>query len=1094
MFKLHKTLSFKLICLSLFSTHAIAQKIGDPYPKDKDLIKEGIELFDAEEYQKSVDKYIQVNPNDSFYSDALHELSLAYIELKKPELSAEAALKGLQLQNDNRREFLLLYANALDEAGKSDSAMATYELGLKEFPYYNRYSYEKGVLLLKTKKWDLALTTLIESAKNNPYHPLTHYRIGLLAAEAKQPAIALMALQTYLILTGGGSNTSYTVGIMENIANNEYVSGNNVPQNLFHSEDFVEINDIILSKAALSKSYKSKVKSLDYWIIKQIQVTLEKLPNNYTSDNWLLNFYSGFYKGVWNANVLEGMIVSSFAGLDNKETNKAFSANQDKITAFANYANGYLTKVRNDRKVLLEGKLTQTQLWFDGLDLYAMGSQDENKNRTGYWQYYNNGKLSSEGRFAESKKVGKWTYYYFNGQIKSIEIYDNQNKLNGPYTSFHDNSAPQETSTFVNDELNGETILYNANGTISNKLQYTNGNRNGIRYNYDDYGQLLNKGEQKDNTYIGNYKSYHNNGALDFECKVLDGDINGPVEYFHRNGVLRTKGTFITGKRTGNWKWYNESGKLESEGDYANDNQVGTWKWYNENGTIKEESIFDNGKLKGLSKLYDDAGKIRTESIYKNGKVDSYKNFDENGTITSQQKTEGGKLLFVKYNQYRQKMAEGQLVNGLEQGVWKYYYPNGTMKYEMTYDKGEQSGTISYFFKNGKPYYEMNYNKNSREGFYKSFYLNGKVNSTGYYLNDAQHGEWTFYNADGTLNESNFYQEGTLVGLTNIYLPQNKLSRQSIYKDGFFNNYIQYDTAGKAYNTTGLKFGTGVLKLVEPNNRVTYECSYIGGKKHGKSISYYVPGKIEATDSFYMGRKEGVYKAFHYNGKVQTLGYYVNNEKDSIWSYYNESGKMYRMIAYKNGESNGLDKTFDDFGNLEIEKYYKDDVRHGDYIYYSTDGTVIYKALYVNGVLTAYTSPDKDGKLKPMTAVKDETAQITTYHPNGNKALSFKIEKGYLQGLYEVYFPNGKLKETIAFVDGDNEGPNKTYYPNGNLKKHKEFLNDELTGVLTEYYENGTIASQVPYVNDYKHGVAKFFDATGKTTQTINYVYGIIQK
>jgi uncharacterized protein len=1093
MIRMHVKLAIGLLLFGQI-TLLRAQKIGDPYPKDSKLIEEGISLFDNGEYERSIANYLQVNPNDSFYSNALHELSLSYMQAKKYKLAAESALKGLNLNNENRRDFLILYANALDELENIDSALATYRMGLKEFPYFSRYYYEIGILYLKQKKYDLALTAFTESIKSNPFHPASHYRIGFLAAEAKQPALSLLAFQTYLTLISGGENTNYAVGVMEKVGKNEYSDEYDVPTTLFQTQDLNEVNDIILSKAAFSKAYKSKIKSLDYWIIKQVQVTIEKSPKDYSSENWLTNFYINYYNELWKKNHFEGMMVSSLSGLNSKDILKAVKADQVKISEFATWANKYLSNIRNDKEVMLDQKLCKTELWYDGMTLYAMGASDNNDKRTGFWQYYSSGHKSAEGKFVAGEKVGKWNYYYYNGMLKSTEIYDEQHKANGPYASFFDNGAQREKSTYKDDLLDGETIIYNANGTINSKFTYTNGKRNGIRYNYTSYGLLKNEGNLKDNVYTGSYKSYHNNGKVDMECQTANDDIEGPVTYRHRNGKLRSKGTFTKGKRTGNWKWYDESEKIESEGDYIDGKETGVWKWYYKNGQLKEEAPYENGKLKGIGKLYDENGKVWSESVFKNGKVDSYKIFDTNGGIITQQKTSGGKIAVVYYNQFRQKTSEGQLLNGLEQGVWKYYYPNGELKYERSYDKGNSDGSFKYFYKNGKLYYEINYVNNNREGYYKSYFLNGKVRSEGYYLNDEQHGPWTFYSSDGSLDEVNFFQEGEVKGITESYLPGNKLYSHAIYKNGFYNNSIRFDTSGKAYDTTRLILGTGKLVTIDPLKQITFTANYVGGKKNGTTKSYYGAGKLSAVDSFYMGNREGAYKAYHINGKLKIHGFYLNDEKDSIWNYYDEDGILYRSIRYEKGESNGPDKSYNNLGKLEVEKTYKDDERHGDYIYYGYDGTIIYKAAYVNGVLMSYTSLDKEGKLKPISPVANETATIETFYPSGNKAISFKIEKGYLQGPYIVYYPNGKIQELKTFKDGDYHGVVEFYYPNGTLKNHKEYQDDELVGVEIDYYDNGVIAKKTPYLLDYRHGDVKHFDKTGKLIKTETFVYGIIQK
>ena len=1091
MFTLHRaSLCFTTLLLAALS--AKSQTIGTPYPKDRDLIEEGIKLHDAEKYDEAIAKYSLVNPNDSFYSEALHELATSYQASNKFTQAAEAALNGLNLKNESRREFLLLYANALEELKMFDSALATYNSGQREFPYYNRFQYEKGLSYAKNKQWTEALETYTASAQNNIFHPATHYRMGFMAADAHEPVLALLALQTYLILSNTGSNVLYTVDQMEKISNNEYTSDTEVPSSLYTKASLPEINEIVLSKAALSKKYKSKV-DLNFWVVKQLQVTLEKLPENYESGNWLFDFYVQFYKSIWSKNHFEGMMLYSLQGIESKEIQKVVKSNQSKINAFSSWTVDYFTKIRNDRTVTLGGKQVKTKLWYNGSSLDAMGDENASGQSVGYWQYYRNGFLRSKGTYNQlGKKTGEWLYYYYNGNLKALENFDDQGVLNGKYESYYENGNLEERSTYLNGKFDGETLLYNINGTMMAKFTYQNGKRNGVRYNYNSNGLLENEGMLKDGDYTGYYKTYYTNGKIELSCEVLKGNIVGEVTYLHRNGKLKAKGSYSQeGKRTGNWKWYHDNGILQSEGNYTNDNQSGLWKYYYKTGTLKEESIFENGKLKGINKSYDENGKLWDETVYKNGKADSYKNYDRDGKIIAQEKTAGGKLKVVNFNQYRNKTSEGVLVNSAEEGIWKYYHANGNLKYEVEYTKGKLNGILKFYFKNGKPKYELKYVDGQREGYYKSFYLNGKVEVEGYYQNDEQHGPWKYYHSNGNLDVTEFYQEGALFGKAETYMPDGKIYTRSDYKYGFFNNLNQFDTAGNIIYKTNLVNGTGAYELHTYKGKPTYKAQYVGGKRNGLVTSYYGNNKVKITENYQMGKREGEYRSFHENGKPSSMGKYDEGEMDSIWSYYNEKGELYRTISYLKGESEGPDKSYSELGKLEIDKNYKDDVRHGEYTYYGFDGTIIYRANYENGVLKSYTWLGKDGKLLPLTPVVDETATINTFYPNGNKALSFKIEKGYNQGPYLVYYPDGKLREEILFVDGNYENTFKMYYPNGNLRFTKDYFFDDYNGTVTEYHENGKVASETPYLMDYKHGVAKYYDATGKLIKTVKYVYGV---
>lgn len=1078
-----------LLSGALFCSSVFAQSIGDSYPKDRDLIYQGNVLHDSEDYDLAIAKYMAVNPNDSFYSAALQEMSTTYMAAKQPSKATEAAYKGLQLNDDNKREFMLLFANALDDAGFRDSALAVYRKGEELFPFYNRFQYEQGIAYARHKEWQAALNAYSASLKNNPFHSGTHFRIAFLAAECNEPALAMMAFSMYMIMNNNANNLLYVIDQMEKVAGNEYAPELQIGEKLFEKAQLSEVNEIILSKAALNGKYKSKVK-LNFWIIKQIQVMLEKLPANYDSGDPMLNFYIRFYEQVWSKNLFEGYLLYTFQNIPSKEIEKEVKAKQAKINAFSTWASTYFLAIRNDRLVTLNGKQVRTKLWYDGLSLAAMGDEDAQGQNQGNWEYYTKGFKSAEGVFVDNKKTGTWKYYYFDGKIKSIEQFDPPGVINGPFQMFHNNGNKREVSTYKNDQFDGLTELYNLNGTPSATFTYANGKKNGARKNYDNYGRIQNEGNLVNDVYSGSYKTFYNNGAVDLVGTVKDGELDGPITYHHLNGKPRTTGAFAVGKRVGNWKWYYDNGTLQTEGNYTSGNQTGVWKYYHPNGVLREESNFSNDKLNGLSKSYDFNGKIWDETIYKNGKPDSYKNFDTTGAIIAQAKSAGGKIQVVNFTLYRAKKSEGLLVNGVEEGEWKYYHPNGTLAYTLNYAKGKRDGILVYHYKNGVKSYELMYKDNQRHGYYRSYYLNGKLQAEGYYQNDEQHGEWKFYSANGALDAVEFFQEGTLTGKALDYMADSALHGYSDYTNGFFNNYTRLDSTGKVRFTTKLNAGTGLYQLFGPTGKLVLNCSYVGGKKDGVNTVYYSTNKVKFDQQFKKGIADGPYTTYFENGKVHIKGQYLNDERDSVWNYYDETGKLYRTTTYKFGEGEGKETIYHSNGTIESERTLRNDERDGEYRYYGYNGELLLKMMYQNGVIVAYAPNDASGKPMAYQQVKDETFSMVTYYTNGKKGLSFEIVKGFYEGKYLQYYPNGNLYEEIMFVHGLYEGTHFIYNENGTLRSKKDYLYGDLNGKSLDYDQNGKLLLEATYLMDTKHGIEKQYDLTGKVIKTRMFNYG----
>jgi antitoxin component YwqK of YwqJK toxin-antitoxin module len=164
---------------------------------------------------------------------------------------------------------------------------------------------------------------------------------------------------------------------------------------------------------------------------------------------------------------------------------------------------------------------------------------------------------------------------------------------------------------------------------------------------------------------------------------------------------------------------------------------------------------------------------------------------------------------------------------------------------------------------------------------------------------------------------------------------------------------------------------------------------------------------------------------------------------------------------------------------------------HGNYKIYSYEGVLILDAQLNGGVMEQYTYLGKDGKpVTPIVLPSNETADIKTYFPNGNLALSYSLKNGLIHGKYERFYENGKPHESTNYVNGNFEGDYKLYAPSGTILTAETYYYDERQGTGFYYNETGKLIKEINYLLGVKHGVSKTYDpATGKVLSTTNYMY-----
>lgn len=200
-----------------------------------------------------------------------------------------------------------------------------------------------------------------------------------------------------------------------------------------------------------------------------------------------------------------------------------------------------------------------------------------------------------------------------------------------------------------------------------------------------------------------------------------------------------------------------ESNKLDEKG-----NKHGLWKGlYQESKRPRYEGTFDHGKEVGIFKYFDDT---KAQSVL--------------ATREFSGKDDSAYTIF--YNQKKNKVSEGKVVNKMYEGEWKYYHQNATSIMTLeNYKKGKLQGLRTVYYPDGTIAEETNYNNGIKEGAYKKYtvkgvvleetnYKNGEFNgptvyrdplgnvvAKGNYLNGKKSGSWKFYENGKLVSQEN---------------------------------------------------------------------------------------------------------------------------------------------------------------------------------------------------------------------------------------------------------------------------------------------------------------------------------------------------
>lgn len=178
------------------------------------------------------------------------------------------------------------------------------------------------------------------------------------------------------------------------------------------------------------------------------------------------------------------------------------------------------------------------------------------------------------------------------------------------------------------------------------------------------------------------------------------------------------------------------------------------------------------GKKDGLWKgVYEESKRPRYEGTFNHGKeVGLFKFFDDTqvGTViaTREFNDKDNSCYTIFYNQKKNKVSEGKLINKLYVGEWKYYHENSDkiMTLEF-YNNGKLDGIRKVYYPSGKIAEETSYKMGIKNGFYKKYAENGVLFEESNYVNGQFDGLATFRNAQNVIVSKGVFKKGKKSGI-----------------------------------------------------------------------------------------------------------------------------------------------------------------------------------------------------------------------------------------------------------------------------------------------------------------------------------------
>lgn len=260
--------------------------------------------------------------------------------------------------------------------------------------------------------------------------------------------------------------------------------------------------------------------------------------------------------------------------------------------------------------------------------------------------------------------------------------------------------------------------------------------------------------------YTGDCESCFRNGLRERLVHFVNGRVDGEDTTFYESGCPQVVRNHIEGVENGVWTFYNDTSGLIA------------WKINYFNGEKEGQAIFYRQHKTGMKEV-----KLTINNVEKTLPYSTY----ENDT--------------VKIEHYK-----AGVLDGLKK---EYYWPGSKIKREVNYKNGIFDGSFVEYAPDGTVLQELNYSNGKKDGFWKYYYNDGSLLKTENWKEDVKDGEFKTFYIQGEIQTIETYKKGMKHGKFIERYPDNTLKREAYYKrDELVEEHV-YDKNGNEIRTVG---------------------------------------------------------------------------------------------------------------------------------------------------------------------------------------------------------------------------------------------------------------------------------------------------
>jgi antitoxin component YwqK of YwqJK toxin-antitoxin module len=353
-----------------------------------------------------------------------------------------------------------------------------------------------------------------------------------------------------------------------------------------------------------------------------------------------------------------------------------------------------------------------------------------------------------------------------------------------------------------------------------------------------------------------------------------------------------------------------ESGGRRAAGALALGRETGPWQSWWENGNLQAEGNYVDGQPDSTWTYYDEDGKLSKHLTFRLGV--------EHGPVTEYY-ADGGIASQGQYKDGRQDgewtfldpqgvvMSKGNFAVDQPDGQWEYYYANGQLRSQGKFDAGKQLGLWVAWTEAGAKIEEIEYTEEGVSRILNTWDDRGRpviTNGVGPYKS---------YYDGGQLMEVGVIRDGVRTGSWKTYYESGSPQKEGEYNKGVLKLIHAWDENGQQT----VKSGEGTYSGYAEGSGMLETGAITAGMRTGLWKTFFPDTETVMVEVQYVdGKVEGVQKSYHENGQLSAEGKVSNDLRVGDWTWYSQDGIVESTATFVNGKKDGVQYFFDSDGEL----------------------------------------------------------------------------------------------------------------------------------------------------------------------------------